>query len=76
MVLKLSGSTNIWLTICYFAYLNNESGSSSYMELQREAMADINDDKNSNESMPISDGKFDSQKLLCRDLEELKLQAL
>jgi hypothetical protein len=75
MVLKLSGSTNIWLTVCYFAYRNDDRESSSYMELQRKAMGDINSDKNSNEHMPVTDGRFDSQKLLCRDLEELKVQA-
>lgn len=75
LVLKLSGSTNIWLTICYFAYLNNDRESSSYMEMQRKAMDDIDNDKASNEHMPVTDGKYDSQKLLCRDLEELKLQA-
>ena len=35
----------------------------------------IDSDKNSDEHMPITNGKYDSHKLLCRDLEELKTQA-
>jgi len=74
-VLKLSGSSNMWIVVCYFAYNGSNGGSDSYMELQRSAMRGCAGDKNCTEHMPVTDGKYDPHKLLQRDLEELKTDA-
>jgi hypothetical protein len=74
-VLKLSGSSNIWIAVCYFAYKGSNGGSDSYMEMQRTAMRECAGDKNCTDHMPVSDGKFDPHRLLQHDLEDMKAEA-